>query len=222
MKNKILKILAITLLIFAFAIFAYKPATIEYCKNLTDGFTGIVGYTLFTSEPCRVKVGIDSHWVTWNEFLNNWLYTDNGTSNVDTSITDKAIPITGNNKMPPVVILFIGNNKAIRVAQQPLNDISYVTDRDNLLTQIWSDKLSSIGLVAHNYLAGKNFEGIKEGNQIVLVYDDETAQTFIVDNLKILPFTTEIEKVYNKSDTLILQTCIDEYNALIITAYPVK
>lgn len=104
----------------------------------------------------------------------------------------------------------------------------------------------TVGLLAHNYLAGASFQSIERGDEIILIYGDGRTQTFLVEDIQryqaLQPFspysnfrdldtdavlTAEqlFNKVYRGDFHLTLQTCIEHegnlsWGRLFIIAKP--
>ena len=75
----------------------------------------------------------------------------------------------------------IRNAENFPVVQQPPGDTNYVSKNDGEVTQFASaERYGNIGLLAHNYLAGRSFSKIKIGQEIHLAYSDGSTETFIV------------------------------------------
>jgi len=70
---------------------------------------------------------------------------------------------------------------AAPVAQQPAGYPSFVSRGENILTEFGSaTELGSTGLLAHNYLAGRQFASMEPAQVIHLVYGDGRVETFAV------------------------------------------
>lgn len=135
------------------------------------------------------------------------------------------------------------------ILPQPNDNASYVTSQKNVVTQFGlAERYDTIGLLAHNYLAGGNFSLLDEGQVLFLIYGDGRMETFAVSqfmrvqalqpksplsnfiDLETDDFFTASElfqKIYNNPGHVVLQTCIyaDGNNAwgrLFIIAEPVS
>lgn len=138
---------------------------------------------------------------------------------------------------------------AFPVLQQPANDAAFVSTQEDVLTQFgMTSQFNSIGLLAHNYLAGAHFSDLSEGQLIFLVYGDGSAQAYRIqeiDSYQALspysPYSDFVdlenggqlsaaqlfERTYGQSGTAILQTCIDRdgidsWGRLFVIAEPIN
>lgn len=70
------------------------------------------------------------------------------------------------------------------VTQQPAGDPTFVAPRQHVLTQFeLASRLGSIGLLAHNYLAGARFAQLQPGQVIHLLYGDGRIETYAVADI---------------------------------------
>jgi hypothetical protein len=119
---------------------------------------------------------------------------------------------------------------ASEVIQQPDEIATYVSSVENTLTQFQlASRFGSIGLLAHNYLAGNTFFLLAKGQKFYLIYGDGETKVFVVTQTlryqalqpdspsskfvdladgHILTASKLFRKVYNRPDHVILQTCI--------------
>ena len=73
---------------------------------------------------------------------------------------------------------------AYSVVPQPAGDDVYVSTREDAVTQFdLASRYDSIGLLAHNYLAGKRFHLLEAGQVLYLIYGDGRTETFVVSRL---------------------------------------
>ncbi len=62
---------------------------------------------------------------------------------------------------------------AFPIVQQPTNNPGYVSPVNNVVTQFGlAQQYGTVGLLAHNYLAGKSFSNLVTGQQIRIIYGD--------------------------------------------------
>ncbi len=141
--------------------------------------------------------------------------------------------------------IYVHGVMAYAVEQQPDGDSKFVSEDPNVVTQFaMAEKAGSIGLLAHNTLAGSSFSNISYGNVIVLIYGNGATEFFIVDKIssyQALPYgqyrDLQTQKVigvgelfdltYKGDHQLILQTCIESdgdfsWGRLFIFAHPLK
>ena len=151
---------------------------------------------------------------------------------------------------PPVLHeLYIDDLITLPIVQQPRGDSTFVSPLQDYLTEYQTaSNFGTVGLLAHNYLAGQYFFQILPGQEIRLVYSDHRIVRFVVTEIQqyqalvpdspsseFIDLTTEeylnasqlFKKVYgNQSGNLILQTCIEAeqnptWGRLFIIAEPV-
>ena len=134
------------------------------------------------------------------------------------------------------------------VVRQPDRDFTFVsTERDTLTQFGLATEYENIGLLAHNYLAGRDFFDLKLGKQIYIIHDAGHAEAFIVTKILqyqaldphnpfsqfrdlttdlVLSATEMFSKVYTGSFHVTFQTCIargseDSWGRLFVIAEPV-
>lgn len=77
--------------------------------------------------------------------------------------------------------VYVSDVLALPVVQQPAALAGFVSGNDSELTQFrMAAQYGTIGLLAHNYLAGKVFPQLTAGQEVSLVYGDGKIQTFII------------------------------------------
>lgn len=126
--------------------------------------------------------------------------------------------------------IYVENQFANKVIQQPDNDPLFVSPKFDAVTDFQlARKYGNIGLLAHNYLAGKEFSNLQPGQRIRVINGDGRLELFVVTksiSFKALqpesPYsdftslTTGItysnedvfKQVYQGNRHLTLQTCI--------------
>ena len=127
--------------------------------------------------------------------------------------------------------IYIPGIIAARVVQQPPEMDAFISSWENVVTQFgMASRVGSTGLLAHNYLAGKNFAMLQEGQKFFLVYGDGQTSSFRVSEIlrfqALQPYSTEstfvdlqnesslttaelFMKVYGRPGQVVLQTCIE-------------
>ena len=89
---------------------------------------------------------------------------------------------------------------ALPVVQQPAGNSNYVSTHSAALTQFrMADKAGNVGLLAHNYLAGKLFFKIELSNLIILVYGNRRTETFRV--ARIYTYAALSNGIYQETET---------------------
>ena len=123
---------------------------------------------------------------------------------------------------------------ALKIVQQPKDNPAFVSTLPDILTQFqMASRYLTVGLLAHNFLAGTQFFNIRLNQEIVLVFGDGSLKDYKVSDIKsyqaISPnnpysnfFSPDGQKnlsseevfkqVYAKGNQLIFQTCIQKGN----------
>lgn len=141
------------------------------------------------------------------------------------------------------------NGLALRVIQQPAGNPTYVSSIENVITQFsQAAEKNIIGLLAHNFAAGRYFTNLQPGNIIQVIYGDGSHLDYSVteisryravqpdspltslvnlDNGEVLSAEQAFFKVYSGQHHLTLQTCIAQdgnntWGRLFILAYPIN
>jgi len=69
--------------------------------------------------------------------------------------------------------VYVPNLLALPIVQQPAGNPGFVSKQDGKVTQFsMANKYGNVGLLAHNYLAGKSFSELAIGDEVRLVYGD--------------------------------------------------
>ncbi len=144
--------------------------------------------------------------------------------------------------------VYVQNVMAFPIVQQPARDDIFVSADPSVVTQFnLVKRTGNVGLLAHNYLAGKSFSNIKVGDQIILIYGDGHLEGFEMksalryqtldplnpyshfkdlESRTILTSEQLFNKVYRGKYHLTLQTCFENegnlsWGMLFIIAKPV-
>jgi hypothetical protein len=144
--------------------------------------------------------------------------------------------------------IFVSGVLAFPIVQQPANSPEYVSPVTNTVTQFALTRgYGSIGLLAHNYLAGKSFSNLLPGQAIRVVYGDSHYTEYTVtrvfrfqaldpqnpnsdfidqDTGEKISAATLFNRMYTGNNTLTLQTCISvngdlSWGRLFVLAEPV-
>lgn len=153
-----------------------------------------------------------------------------------------------NGRTESVAGVYIPQIMAYPVVQQPAGQAGYVSTRDQDITQFsLAQKYNTVGLLAHNYLAGESFFNLQPAQEVVLVYGDGSQKHYRISNVEMFqaltpnsPYSNFIElnnpdvllstlevfnRIYAKGGRLVFQTCIKKGNELswgriFITALP--
>ncbi len=143
--------------------------------------------------------------------------------------------------------IFVEDGFEYPVVQQPPNQPAFVSTQEDVVTEFaMADKYGSIGILAHNFLAGEAFFSLKTNDVIQVVYGDGTVDSYQVtevmeyqalspksasssfkdvDSGETLTSTQLFKKVYTGKRHLTLQTCIqvgseDSWGRLFVIAEP--
>jgi hypothetical protein len=135
------------------------------------------------------------------------------------------------------------------VVQQPSEDPEFISTEENTLTQFGlASSFGSIGLLAHNYLAGASFSQLERGQKFYLIYGDGAMSAFVIteilryqalnpnstssefvdlDSNRLLTAHDLFAKVYKRRGQVIFQTCIaagqePSWGRLFIIAEPIS
>lgn len=126
--------------------------------------------------------------------------------------------------------LYVQGITALKIVQQPKGNLGYVDPRTGTVTQFQSaNDYGAVGLLAHNFLAGRVFFLIKPGQDMILVYGDGSIHHYqasnIADYQRLDPTNLKSDfvelassqqmtvdqvfgKFYRNAHHLVLQTCI--------------
>ena len=151
--------------------------------------------------------------------------------------------ITGNEN----VITGVYSDKVLAypVVQQPSDSASFVSSQDSVVTQFaLAAQYGTVGILAHNFLAGSSFFNLLSGQDIYVVYGDGGTAHYVIKEVRqfqaLQPYSPYSEfidletnarytssslfyEVYSRNDTLVLQTCIaangvDSWGRLFVIA----
>jgi len=153
----------------------------------------------------------------------------------------------GNGKA--VVGVYVPGTLALPVGQQPKNNAGYVTRESNQATQFnMAAQYGTIGILAHNDLAGSQFTDIQMNQYAIVVYGDGHVEYYVVREVQkyqaLSPTSTFSDfinlddtderltaadlfnRVYSPGERLVFQTCIaaegdPSWGRMFIIATPV-
>lgn len=119
---------------------------------------------------------------------------------------------------------------ASRIVLQPKDDPTFVSSEEDALTEFaLAHQAGSTGLLAHNYLAGRNFSKVKQDQVFYLVYGDGRTEAYIVTEVlrykaldpqsvwsyfvdlrhgNLVSASRLFSDVYGEPGRVVLQTCI--------------
>lgn len=155
--------------------------------------------------------------------------------------------VTNGNAGQPTGI-YVDGGFAFRIGGQN-GSAGYVTGNAGEVTRFGlASSYGSLGLLAHNYLAGASFFTLSPGSTIHVVYGDGSVKDFVVSNIRSfqalqpnsaysnfidldtgnqLSSTKVFKSIYNSSHPLVLQTCIardgiSTWGRIFVIAVPAK
>lgn len=151
---------------------------------------------------------------------------------VETLPTLDAFAAMLNVNRPGVIAgVYVTNTLALRAVQQPLTNPAYVSAAMSTVTQFaLAAQYGTIGLLAHNYLAGAQFANLTLGQDLQIIYTDGAMRRYVITSARRFqalapddPYSTFIDldqggaqlsstelfnQVYTVSNRVVLQTCI--------------
>lgn len=141
--------------------------------------------------------------------------------------------------------IYVDDIMAYPVVQQPSGSAAYVSSDDGVLTQFsMSSSFGTVGILAHNFLAGVSFFDLVPDQDIFVVYGNGSTARYIVRQIRQFqamqpnsPYSSFVDlnsnttysstevfyEVYGNQDNLVLQTCIaangiDSWGRLFVIA----
>jgi hypothetical protein len=144
--------------------------------------------------------------------------------------------------------IYVAGLFRLRVLQQPPQDVGYVSSEDGTATQFQSPALYGvIGLLAHNFLSGKQFFNLALGHEIRIVFGSGSFSKFRVSGIADFERMTRFDirsdfrdlqtdellsskdlfaRFYREGNYLTLQTCLEgdgisNWGVRMISAVPI-
>ncbi len=141
--------------------------------------------------------------------------------------------------------VFVNDVLAYPVIQQPSGSAAFVSTQEDVVTQFaLAAQYGTVGILAHNYLAGLSFFNLSSGQDVYVVYGDGTTAHYVITEIRrfqaLQPYSAYSEfidldnnsrysssdvfyEVYGNVDRLVLQTCIaaegvDSWGRLFVIA----
>ena len=146
--------------------------------------------------------------------------------------------------------VYVPNVLALPIIQQPSGNAGYITMQDGAATQFgMASDYDTIGILAHNFLAGDQFFQLEEGMEVYIIYGDGSYTVYLITEIRRLqalqpnsPYsnfldldnnnaqlsgTQLFDQIYNQPGNVIFQTCIDAnglstWGRLFISAGPIS
>ena len=244
MSRKNIKSIVVFLLVFATL---FSSATVVFAKPIS-----------VTALPDYEQGGV------WSNLLDPFLYSPAEVVQPDLSVDEGAVEaqrqaaptalqqfattvINGNASL--VSGVFVEDVMAFPVVQQPSGSAAYVSTQADVVTQFaLAEKYGTIGILAHNFLAGTSFFNLSSGQDVYVVYGDGSTAHFVIKSVRrfqaLQPNSAYSEfvdldssehytssevfyEVYGNNGMLVLQTCIaaegvDSWGRLFVTAEKVS
>lgn len=141
--------------------------------------------------------------------------------------------------------VFVNDVLALPVIQQPSGSAAYVATENDVATQFaLAEQYGTIGILAHNHLAGISFFDVSSGQDVYVVFGDGTTAHYVVTEIRRFqalepysPYSEFIDldsaahltssdvfyEMYGSDGRLVLQTCIaaegvDSWGRLFVIA----
>lgn len=147
---------------------------------------------------------------------------------------DSFVQSVTNGQADSVVGIYIPDVLAYPVSQQPMGNAGFVTRQADQVTQFsLASQYGTVGILAHNDLAGAIFSNINLDQYAIIVYGDGHLEYYVISDVQkyqaLLPTSTFSDfvnldgsnehlsanqlfnRIYGPGGRLVLQTCIDAY-----------
>jgi len=90
-----------------------------------------------------------------------------------------------NGQAGELVGIYVPAILALKVTQQPTNNLTYVSDAPNYVTQFsLAAQYGTTGLLAHNYLSGRLFFNLSTGQEVDAIYGDGSIRRYAISSLR--------------------------------------
>ena len=150
-----------------------------------------------------------------------------------------------------IVGVYVANTMALPIIQQPDNNPNFVSTKPETITQFdAASRFQTIGLLAHNYLAGTHFSDLQPQQLVTVVFGDGRLSYYQVEEVQryqaLSPNSPQsdfvdlnndgneqitaadvFQRVYTLGDRVVFQTCIfndgdPSWGRLFIIATPLE
>ena len=178
--------------------------------------------------------------ISMNFIIKNLPTTGDMTAHVFNTTTTEIEPLESfvqsvqNGQANMVVGIYIPDVMAYPVGQQPQSNAGYVTREPNQVTQFdLASRYGTVGILAHNDLAGATFSNLGMDQYIIVVYGDGHQEYYIINEIQKYQALSQTSKfsdfinldaaherlsanqlfnrVYGPGGRLVFQTCIDAF-----------
>ena len=103
------------------------------------------------------------------------------------TITHSDVPVSmavTSDDTDPITNVYVDNILALDVVQQPDGDANYVSPNEGEATQFSTvTHYGNIGLLAHNYLSGRDFAHLAVGQEVHLLYESGKVERFVITEI---------------------------------------
>jgi hypothetical protein len=137
-----------------------------------------------------------------------------------------------NGNSTQVVGVYVPGTLALPIHQQPLDNTNFVSTEPDVVTQFRAaERFQTVGLLAHNYLAGEQFYNMRQEQVVILIFGDGTQRYYQVQDIQkyqaLSPTSPQSDfidlsdplsrritagdvfnRVYTQGDRVVFQTCI--------------
>jgi hypothetical protein len=255
-----LNLYAIILIVFVLSLFGLAPILPAEGSSLAVTGDGAAGAQLSSPHSISLKkAGAPAPapsflfppraaltWLGNSHGYTHFGYEKEANATLDRQLAGFIETVKDEKKEGLIVGVFAPNAFAAPVVQQPSNDPVYVSTAEDKITQFRrAQQAGTIGLLAHNYLAGQHFFELSEGEKLYTVNWDgsyQAYQVYAIEDYQALTLYSfrdvETEKNIDQyslfdhiyrgdGDKLVLQTCIKKDSDLswgrrFILAMPVE
>lgn len=154
-----------------------------------------------------------------------------GPAGLPTSLTEFSQELPRGKAASPVGV-YVQDVLALRVLAQPVSNPGYVTAQPEAVSLFrLAQQYGTVGLIAHNYLAGQSFFDLSAGQQVVLIMADGTRQRYKIESIRqlqalspwsptsdflpvggegpVVSATQLFHQIYSGTNRVVFQTCIE-------------
>lgn len=172
---------SITLLLIGLFIMVIAPSTLIPATGLFNALPKAVTFPFF--RPSVKPRAIDVPAANANEAVASSAAAVKAGAGENTTLPlqDFVSSVT-NGQADHVVGVYVPGVLALPVGQQPKGNAGYVTREKDKATQFsMARKYGTVGILAHNDLAGEQFSGIQMDNYAIIVYGDGRIEYYVIE-----------------------------------------
>lgn len=180
----------------------------------------------------RVVTSFPAHPVVKEQPVTSVMAAKATTRTGEQALLDQFVKTVSGQGTDQVTGVYVDGRFSLPVVQQPIGDPSYVSTEDGVVTQFGSaGAYGTIGLLAHNFLSGRQFFNLRTGDDVIVVYgsgsqaeyrvsqvqqyqalDPESVYSNFINlsdpNRAQLSADQVFRQVYTTENRLVFQTCI--------------